>query len=120
MMKRTAIGLSGLLALLASGVAAQRAQTFSGEIMDSPCAAMASHEKMVQKNPIGAEDKKKCTLDCVKAGGKFVLYNAANKMVYQLDDQNKPEPFAGANVIITGTIDQRNNTIHVTDIKPGA
>jgi hypothetical protein len=120
MIKKMAIGVSGCLVLLASGMAAQRGRTFTGEIMDSPCAAMASHEKMVQKNPISAEEKKQGTLDCVKAGGKFVLYNAASKTVYQLDDQKSPEAFAGTNVIITGTIDERNGTIHVTDIKPGA
>jgi hypothetical protein len=71
---------------------------------------------MVQKERIGTEDKKQCTLACIKMSGKFVLYNTANKTVYQLDDQKKPEPFAGANVTVTGTF----NTIHVTDIKPGA
>ena len=119
-MKKLAIGLSGSLALLAVSLAAQQGQTFTGEIMDSQCAMMGSHEKMVQKERIGTEDKKQCTLACIKMGGKFVLYNAANKTVYQLDDQKKPEPFAGANVSVTGTLDRTNNTIHVTDIKPGA
>ena len=119
-MKRVAIGLSGSLALLAVSLAAQQGQTFTGEIMDSQCAMMGSHEKMVQKERIGTEDKKQCTLACIKMSGKFVLYNAANKTVYQLDDQKKPEPFAGANVSVTGTLDRTNNTIHVTDIKPGA
>ncbi|HEY4580883.1 MAG TPA: hypothetical protein VIG89_07585 [Candidatus Acidoferrales bacterium] len=116
MMKKLAIGLSGSLALLAVSLAAQQGQTFTGEIMDSQCAMMGSHEKMVQKERIGTEDKKQCTLACIKMSGKFVLYNAANKTVYQLDDQKKPEPFAGSKVTITGTF----NTIHVTDIKPGA
>ena len=120
-MRKLALGLSGSLALLAVSLAAQQSQTFTGEIMDGPCAMMGSHEKMVQKATIAAEDKKRCTLDCVqKMNGKFVLYNAANKTVYQLDDQKKPEPFAGANVTVTGTLDRANNTIHVTDIKPGA
>jgi len=119
-MRKLAIGALATTTLLAVSLAAQQGQTFSGEIMDSPCAAMASHEKMVQKATIGTEDKKKCTLDCVKMGGKFVLYSAANKTVYQLDDQKKPETFAGAVVRVTGTLDRTNNTIHVTDIKPGA
>ena len=32
---------------------------------------------------------------CAKAGGKYVLYNAAAKKAYALDDQTKPEQFAG-------------------------
>jgi hypothetical protein len=53
-------------------------------------------------------------------GGKFVLFNAAQKSVHQLDDQKKPEQFAGATVTVTGRLDRANNTIHVADIKPGA
>ena len=117
-MKKRMIGLSVSAVLLAVGAFAQQGQTFSGEIMDSPCAMMASHEKMVQTRPITAAEKKQCTLDCVKAGGKFVQYSAGNKTVYQLDDQKRPEAFAGADVTVTGTLDRATNTIHITDIKP--
>jgi hypothetical protein len=118
MKKAFMIGLGGSMALFSMGLAAQQGSTFRGEIMDSPCAMVGSHEKMVQKPTITAADKKQCTLDCVKMGGKFVLYNAADKTVYQLDDQKKSEPFAGADVTVTGTLDRANNTIHVADIKP--
>jgi Protein of unknown function (DUF5818) len=117
-MNRLTIGVLGSTLLLAATMAAQQGQTFTGEIMDSPCAAVGSHEKMVKKAKIEAEDKKECTLACVKMGGKFVLYDAATKTAYQLDDQKKPEAFAGANVRVTGRLDRTNNTIHVTDIKP--
>jgi hypothetical protein len=53
-------------------------------------------------------------------GGKYVLYDAASKKVYQLDDQTKPQQFAGQNVKITGTLDESSETIHVTDIAPGS
>jgi hypothetical protein len=119
-MRRLAIGISSLLALLAVSLAAQEQQAFTGEIMDSQCAMMGNHEKMVQKERIAADDKKQCTLGCVRMGGKFVLFNAAQKSVYQLDDQEKPEQFAGATVTVTGRLDRTNNTIHVADIKPGA
>jgi hypothetical protein len=59
-----------------------------------------------------------CTVNCVKKmGSKYVLYNAAKKTVYQLDDQTKPEQFAGAKVKITGTLDKATQTIHVTSIE---
>ena len=117
-MSRLTIGVVGSALVLAATAAAQQGQTFTGEIMDSPCAAVGSHAKMVKKDKIDAEDKKECTLACVKMGGKFVLYDAATKTVYQLDDQEKPEAFAGADVRVTGKLDRANNTIHVTDIKP--
>ena len=119
-MKRLAIGIMGSMALLAVSVAAQREQTLVGEIMDSQCAMMGSHEKMVQKERIAVEDKKQCTLTCVKGGGKFVLYDAAAKTVYLLDDQKRPEQFAGAKVTVMGSYDKTKNTIHVTGIKAGA
>jgi hypothetical protein len=50
-------------------------------------------------------------------GNKYVLYNAATKSVYELDDQTKPEQFAGKQVKVTGTLDSATKTIHVTDIK---
>jgi len=61
--------------------------------------------------------KKMCTLDCVKAGAKFVLFNAQSKTMYQLDDQTKPVDFAGKNVKVMGTLDKATKTIHVTTIK---
>lgn len=53
-------------------------RTFRGEIMDSMCAGMGSH------GPGGyaqthTNNPKDCTLACVKAGSKFVLYNAGEK-----------------------------------------
>jgi hypothetical protein len=38
-------------------------------------------------------------------------------MVYQLDDQKKPESFAGQKVTVTGTYDASTMTIHVTKIE---
>ena len=56
-------------------------------------------------------------MGCVKNGAKYVLFNAASKTVYQLDDQKKPGQFAGAKVAVTGTLDASTKTIHVTGIK---
>lgn len=108
-MKRLAIGIVASLALLAVSVGAQNAQSFNGEIMDSDCAATGVH-------PSG-ETAKQCTVDCVKAGAKYVLYDTGTKTVYQLDDQMKPEKFAGAKVKVNGTLDAATKTIHVTAIQ---
>lgn len=110
--------------LFLPGLATAKDQTFRGEIMDSQCAKEGSHAMMLKKEGMGnmdpnaAEAKKMCTLNCVKKmGSKFVLYNSSNKTVYQLDDQTKPEQFAGANVSVIGTLDKATKTIHVADIK---
>jgi hypothetical protein len=48
-----------------------------------------------------------------------VLYNAATKTTYDLDDQTKPKEFSGEKVRVTGTMDAATKTIHVADIKKG-
>jgi starvation-inducible outer membrane lipoprotein len=90
------------------------AHNFSGEIMDSMCAGMGGHEQMIQSGKV--KNARECTLECVKMGAKFVLYNPATKTTYQLDDQKKPEQFAGEKVTVAGTLDPSTNTIHVENI----
>lgn len=102
-------------ALLSPGFASAAARTFTGEIMDSGCAQTGSHATMMKAHS-GIKSAKECTLGCVKAGAKFVLYNPATKTVYQLDDQTKPEAFAGEKVRVTGTYDKATKTIHVEKI----
>jgi hypothetical protein len=72
---------------------------------------------MGDKDPNDAMTKKMCTQNCVKMGGKYVLYSAAKKTVYELDDQQKPAEFAGQNVKVAGSYDKATKTIHVTSIQ---
>jgi hypothetical protein len=115
-MKKLALGFTATLTFLTVVGAAQKNQTFTGEIMDSQCAAMGTHEQMI-KTFEKVNTAKECTLACVKAGGKFVLFNRNTRTTFQLDDQKKPAQFAGANVTVTGTLDDSNKTIHVANIK---
>lgn len=114
-MKKIALATGVSVLLLGAGLAAARDRTFSGEIMDSQCAKEGSHEAMMKK--AGVPDKATCARACVKMGGKFVLFDAASKTVYELDDQSKTEQFAGQQVKVMGTLDKATKTIHVTGIK---
>jgi hypothetical protein len=113
-MKARILGLAVALLFVGSvGFAANK--TYTGEIMDSACAAAGSHAGMMKGNPnMTAKD---CTNGCVAHGAKYVLYDADSKTVYQLDDQKKPVQFAGAKVTVTGTLDDATKTIHVARIK---
>ena len=121
-MKRVAAGLAATLVLVSLALAAPKpkARTFTGEVMDSQCSAMGSHaemlkkEGMADKDPNDAMAKKMCTQGCVKMGGKYVLFNAQDGTVYELDDQKKPADFAGEKVKVKGTLDGK--TIHVQSI----
>ena len=96
---------------LAAGTA--QAAQFTGDIMDSGCAKSGSHASMEAQHKMG-NDSAACTKACVKAGAKDVHYS--NGKAYDLDDQAKPETFAGDKVQVTGTLDAKTNTIHVENI----
>lgn len=108
---------ASLLAVLFSiSLATEKPQTFTGEIMDQQCALLGGHSAMMNQG----ESAKDCANRCVSIGGKYVLFDGANKTIYQLDDQKKAQPFAGSKVKITGTYDTSNKTIHVANIQAGS
>lgn len=123
-MKKLVMGVSACMLLLPVLTVAKD-KTFSGEIMDSQCAKNGSHAMMLAKEGMAGKEndpmaKTMCTKNCVKMGGKYVLFDPASKTAYELDDQSKPEQFAGQKVKITGTLDKATKTIHVTGIKAAA
>lgn len=94
---------------------ARRSLNLVGQIMDSRCAIDGSHDKMMGQN--GTKNAKECTLECAKSGGSFVLFDPETKTVYQLDDQHKPEGFAGQRVRVSGTYDEPSKTMHIESIQ---
>ena len=122
-MRKMAIAAAASVTLFGAGFALAKDQTFTGEVMDSQCAKNGSHAMMLKKEGMGDKDpndpmvKKMCTQNCVKMGGKYVLYDAAKKTVYELDDQQKAAELAAQNVKVTGTYDKATKTIHVTSIQ---
>jgi hypothetical protein len=115
-MKKFIVSLILPSSLLAVSLAAQKAQTFSGEIMDQQCALLGGHSAMMNQG----ESAKDCANRCVSIGGKYVLFDGTNKAVYQLDDQKKAQAFAGAKVKVTGSYDTSSKTIHVANIQAGS
>ncbi len=105
--------------LLASSLFAkdQPVIVLHGAIMDSQCAynvhsLARSHNWMIRKGISGAKDDRSCTLHCVKdKGGVYVLL--VKQEVFRLDDQLQPEIYAGKNVKVTGTLDEKTHTLHV-------
>jgi hypothetical protein len=91
-----------------------RIARFVGQIMDSKCATTGSHESNRKK--LDAKDARDCTLKCAK-DGSFVLYDPSTKTVSQLNDQEKPVPFAGERVKISGRYDDWSQTIEIESIE---
>jgi hypothetical protein len=88
--------------------------SFLGEIMDSKCATSGSHDANMKK--LEAKDARECTLKCAR-DASFVLYDSGTKTVYQLNDQEKPVPFAGQKVRISGVYDSWSQTIEIESIE---
>ena len=96
-----------------SGLSAWAApQTLTGQISDSMCGKSHSGMGDMGKNP------KECTLGCVKDGGKHVF--VSGEKVYAIKNQGLAAlaANAGANVQLTGDVDQDGKTITVTKIAP--
>ena len=111
-MKKESGAVVACLLFSVLSLAARQEQTFKGEITDSMCAGPAGHAAMLKKGETTAH----CTIACVKRGAKYVLSNAGNKTVYELDNRKKAKDFAGQNVVVIGTLDKATGTIHVFDM----
>jgi hypothetical protein len=104
-----------IIFVLSAGAAFAADKTFTGEIMDSQCADMASHENMMKGE--GASNAKECSMVCVKKGGTYALYVPSAKQAYKLDNQKKAAAFAGQKVSVTGSIAASGDSIHVASIQ---
>ena len=117
-MNRVTASIMSLAAALSFMAASSVAQTntFKGEITDE-------HLNCVQtpmKAPEGITNKTACVLYWVHSAPdkeKYVLYDAANKTVYHVDDQDLVQPYIAAKVEVTGTLNEATKTIKVTGIK---
>lgn len=98
----------GLL-VAAAVVPAQSTRKFTGTITDSMCPT-GDHSQM-RMGPTNAE----CTIACNDGhGAPYVLYDGKDS--YSLSDQTTPQKFAGKKVTVTGTLDAKTKSIHVTSI----
>jgi hypothetical protein len=110
-----------LLLLLASSLlsAIDSPALFTGEIADSSCAynvhsLSRSHKEMLKSKTWG-DTPADCVRRCVKQfGGSYVLVHKND--VFRLEQQDLAEPFAGADVKISGTLSADGKTIHIEKI----
>ena len=87
--------------------------SFFGVISDSQCALNVhslsrSHAEMIKKRTLGT-DAASCARACVRRGGEWVLRSGDD--VYHLLYQAGVEQFAGQQVKVVGTLDEKTRTI---------
>ena len=93
--------------------------TYRGEISDSQCglnvhSVTRSHQEMLKSKSMGGNSAS-CTIYCIRyLGGDLVL--TSRKHVYHLDDQELATKFVGQKVTVSGRLDSKTDTIHVTRI----
>ena len=98
-----------LAAVLAGILAAADQQTFTGIITDTMCGK--SHG-MVPGQP---DDK--CVAMCVKGtNSQYALFDG--KSVLKLSDQKMPAKYAAQHVKVTGTLNDKTQTIKISSIEP--
>ena len=54
------------------------------------------------------------------SNGKFMLEDTSRSTSFALDDQKLAKKFEGKNVVVTGTLDETNNILHVKKIELAA
>jgi hypothetical protein len=108
--KQLGISFATLVMAVAPAFAADKAQTFTGQVSDAMCGA---------KHEMGGSAAQ-CTRDCVKNGSKYALI--VDSKVYTLDGTDKKaqdelDKLAGENAKVTGTLS--GTTIQVASVAPG-
>jgi hypothetical protein len=119
---RKRIHLPTLLMLLLPFSATAATKTWTGTISDSMCGAthkmVKEHEQKgeISKTASKAEKDRQCTLECVKAGGKYVL--ASQGKVFEISNQDFAglQEHAGHTVKLTGDLNANGKTIQVSAI----
>ena len=92
-----------------SGEPARKVLTFRGEISDKLCGF--SHPELIG-------DARKCTLDCVRAGSRFVLADREKGLVLDLLGKTIPEELAGKQVQVIGIWFKKRGAVRIYTITP--
>lgn len=111
-MKRTMLWIGASL-LLAPALSLAAQQTWTGEISDNMCGA--SHQAMAKSGQ--KVNPRECTLECVKAGNKYVFVSKGQ--VFGIANQDLPdlEKHAGHKVQLTGDLGSDGKTITASKIQ---
>ena len=115
-MKNVLVRLAVLVTLTA-GLAAVSVQAHAQQPAGDPQQPVAAQQAAPQATDMQAQDAKPFSGTIVKEKGKLVLKDSGANMSYQLDDQDKAQPFEGKQVKVTGKLNAGTKVIHVENIE---
>ena len=104
--------LAGCAGSAAPAAHSASARVFFGYISESDCGP--DHAVMLATGEMGSTARE-CVVKCVRPGAAFGFVDSERKSFYQLDDQEKPRPFAGRRVRLTGRLE--GDTLFVQTIE---
>jgi len=94
---------------MAGALTAADHQTFTGVITDTMCGK--------KHGMLPGQPDEKCIAACVKgSSSQYALYDG--KAVLKLSDQKTPAKYAAQKVKVTGTLNEKTQTIKVVSIEP--
>lgn len=119
-MNRTVLACAVCLLAGALAAWAQSPRVFRGEISDSQCALNVhsltrSHQEMLKSKSMGGTANT-CSVYCIRHLGGYLVLSAGND-VYRLDRTDLVHGYEGQKVKITGTLNSKDNQIHVLKIE---
>jgi len=106
--------------LLASALLPLAAVASPRDTNDSSHRAVIFQSQSRSQNPSQSQnesDAKTFTGKITKSNGRYVLEDQSMNSSYYLDDTKAAQKFEGKNVVVTGTLDAQNRTIHVQKIE---
>jgi Protein of unknown function (DUF5818) len=114
-----AVGFSTIPAVLTASPASRLALRAA-----SPAAQSGQPEQQSDVPPKSATHVKRSPAQTyagriISRRGQLILMNDAGPGIYRLDDQAKASKYKGKHVIVTGSLNAADNTIHVIYIEPG-
>lgn len=83
-------------------------KSYEGSVTDDMCGKEHMMEGMTAKE---------CTDECVGMGAAYVLFVPADEKMYKVDDPEKLKPFAGEEVVVTGSLGDDGETLKVTSVR---
>lgn len=103
-MKRTFCLLVAVVALAWTTVQAADSTQITGYISDSACGA----------KHLG--DNAACVKGCISKGEKPVFVDESKKQVWTIDNPDSVKDFYGAKVVVTGTSNATNMSVHIDSV----
>ena len=85
-------------------------------VSQSDHAAQPSQNQEAQEPPQQEPAAQTLTGTIIKDGGRYIL-KVSNGTVYQLDDQDRAQPYENKQVKVAGTLDAKGTSFHVTRIE---